>query len=106
MIVTLGGGALSLFTLGGAAYWITLGVVAGIGIGCTMRNMYAKQRSAAVFSVPIVLYGARCASFYRVWMRSCAAWEESYSDDMNGIGNPHGKNSTVSLICFALFLSM
>ena len=106
MIVTLGGGALSLFTLGGAAYWITLRVGAWIGIGCTMQNMYANQRSAAVFSVPIVLYGVACARFYRVCMRSRAAWEDSYADDMHGIGNPHGKNSTVSLIFVALFLSV
>ena len=106
VIVTLGGAALSLFTLGGAAYWITLRVGAGIGIFCTMRNIYAKHRRAAVFSVPIVLYCAACARFYSVWMRSCASWEESSADDMHRIGNPHGKNSTVSLICVALFLSM
>ena len=106
MIVTLRGAAFSLFTLGGAASWITLGVGAWIGIGCTMQNMYANQRSAAVFSVPIVLYGVACARFYRVCMRSRAAWEDSSADDMHGIGNPHGKNSTVSLICVALFLSM
>ena len=106
MIVTLVGAALSLFTLGGAASWITLGVGAGIGIGCTMQNMYANQRSAAFFSVPIVLYGAACARFYRVWMRSRAACDDSSADDMHGIGNPHGKNSTVSLIFVALFLSM
>ena len=68
-----------------------------------MRNIYAKHRSAAVFSVPIVLYCAACARFYSVWMRSCASWEESSADDMHRIGNPHGKNSTVSLICVALF---
>ena len=91
VIVTLGGAAFSLFTLGGAASWITIGVGAGIGIFCTMRNIYAKQCSAAVFSVPSVLYGAACARFYRVWMLSCVAWEEAYADDMHGIGNPHGK---------------
>ena len=106
VIITLGGAELSLFTLGGAAYWITLRVGAWIGIGCTMQNMYANQRSAAFFSVPIFLYGAACARFYRVWMRSRAAWDYSSADDMHGIGNPHGKNSTVSLICVALFLSM
>ena len=106
MIVTLGGGALSLFTLGGAAYWITLGVGTGIGLGCTMRSIYAKQCSTAVCSVTIVLYGAACDRFYRAWMRSCAAWAAASADDTRGIGNVCGGNSTLSLIHVALVLSM
>ena len=91
VIITLGGAELPLFTLGGAAYWITLGVGTGIGLGCTMRSIYAKQCSTAVCSVTIVFYGAACDRFYRAWMRSCAAWEEAFADDMHGIGNPHRK---------------
>ena len=91
MVVTLGGDTLSLFTLSGAASWITLEVGAGIGIGCTMGNISTKQHSTAVCSVTIVLYGAAGAGFYRARMRYCADWEVSSADYMRGIGNLCGK---------------
>ena len=105
-VITLEGTALLLFTISGAASWINLGVGDGIGHSCTIQNIFAKRRSAAVCSVPIVLYGAVGAGFFREWMRSYAAWVAESADEMRGIGNTHRKYSTVSLIRVALVLSM
>ena len=106
MVITLEGTTLLLFTLSGAASWINLGVGDGIGHSCTIQNIFAKIRSAAVCSVPIVFCGAVGARFSREWMRSCATWVAESADEMCGIGNTHRKDSTVSLIRVALILSM
>ena len=70
VVVTLGGDTFSLFALGGGASWIILGVGAGNGCGCTMRNILAKRHSSEVCYVPIVLYGATGPGFSREWMIS------------------------------------
>ena len=51
------------------------------------KNILAKRRSAEVCSGPILLHGTVGDRFYRVWMRSCAAWAAASADDMRGIGN-------------------
>ena len=72
-VVTLGVASFSLFTLVGGAYWITLGVGAGVSIFFNLQNIYTKKRSDAVCSVSIVLYSSACERFYMVWMRSRSA---------------------------------
>ena len=72
-VFTLRGAILSLLALGGASYLTTFGVVAEIGLGCTMQNISAKRHSSTVCPVPIVLYGAVGYGFYRECIRSRAA---------------------------------
>ena len=104
MVFTLGGATLSIFTLGGALSWITLRVCAGVGLGCMMRNISAKRHSAAVCSVPFVLYGGAGAGFFMSWIIYCAACAVASADGVCGIGNLYGGGFTVSLIHVALVL--
>ena len=103
---TLGGATFSLFILGGAASWTTLGVGAWIGLGCVMRNIYVKRHSAAFSTFTIVLHGAAGAKFFRSWIIYCAAWAEVSANDVYVIGNLRGENPTLSLIHVDPVLSM
>ena len=55
-----------------------------------MRNTSAKLHSAAVCSVPFVLYGGAGAGFFMSWIIYCAACAVASADGVCGIGNLYG----------------
>ena len=106
VVITLGGDSLSLITPRVAASLITLEVGAGIGQGCTMRNILSKQRNSTVCYVPIGFYGAKGAGFSRPWMRYHAAWVAESTDEVHVLVNYHGKIDSVTDLRCSCFINV